>query len=123
MDQEKMTDTAVGRVLAAQGGDIVPERVAGSLANGGFDPHGSTDTAGAADFLGLGVSTLERMRCRGGGPVFNKLTDGPNGRVTYDYSDLVAYKASRKQRSTSGTSPLKGQRRNGGASASTPAAA
>jgi hypothetical protein len=106
-----MTETAIDRVQNTPGGA------------GGFGAEikgfvaaaeslvGSTDTAGAAAFLGLGVSTLERMRCRGGGPIFNKLTDGPNGRVTYDYSDLVAYKASRKQRSTSGTSPLKGQRR------------
>jgi hypothetical protein len=88
-------DTAIARVLAA-----------------GEGPVGSTDTPGAARYLNLGISTLEKLRVNGGGPVFVKLTDGPNGRVSYDYPDLEAWKAERKQRNTAGTSPLKGQRRN-----------
>jgi hypothetical protein len=68
---------------------------------------GSLNTVGAAAYLGLGVSTLEKARVHGGGPVFNKL----GSRVTYDMSDLDAWKAERKRRNTAGTSPRKGQRR------------
>jgi hypothetical protein len=65
----------------------------------------SLNTVGAAAYLGLGVSTLEKSRVHGGGPVFNKL----GSRVTYDVADLDAWKAERKRRNTAGTSPLKCQ--------------
>jgi hypothetical protein len=94
----------------------------GAAANAGGVLTGSTDTAGAARYLSLGVSTLEKLRVSGGGPLYNKLTDGPNGRVSYDYADLEAWKAERKRRNTAGTSPLKGQRRSSPESAPTAAA-
>lgn len=41
----------------------------------------------AADYLGLAVSTLNKWRCHGGGPVFIKM-----GRaVRYRVADLEAY--------------------------------
>ena len=72
---------------------------------------GSTDTAGAARFLNLGASTLEKLRVSGGGPLYVKASDGPNARVSYTYVDLRAWQDERKRRNTAGTSPLKGQRR------------
>jgi hypothetical protein len=104
------TETAVGLVM-------------GAAADAACALAGSTDTAGAARYLNLGVSTLEKLRVNGGGPIFIKLTDGPNGRVGYDYADLERWKAERKQRNTAGTSPLRGQRRNGTETAPAGAAA
>jgi hypothetical protein len=79
------TETAVGLVM-------------GAAADAACALAGSTDTAGAARYLNLGVSTLEKLRVNGGGPMFIKLTDGPNGRVGYDYADLERWKAERKRR-------------------------
>jgi len=67
----------------------------------------SLSTPEAARYLRLGVSTLNKYRFQGGGPLFNKL----GARVTYDVSDLDDWKAERKRWNTAGTSPLKGQRR------------
>jgi predicted DNA-binding transcriptional regulator AlpA len=54
-------------------------------------------TQQAADYLGLGVSTLEKFRVFGGGPVYEKL-----GRsVVYDVEDLERWAASRKRSNTS----------------------
>ena len=54
-------------------------------------------TADAARFLGLGESTLEKLRLTGGGPVFSKL-----GRaVIYGLLDLEQWAADRAVRSTS----------------------
>ncbi|MBF0213383.1 MAG: helix-turn-helix domain-containing protein [Magnetococcales bacterium] len=51
----------------------------------------------AARFIGLSESTLEKMRCRGDGPLFSKL-----GRtVVYDRANLVAWMEARKVKSTS----------------------
>lgn len=54
-------------------------------------------TSEAARYLGVGKSTLEKRRLTGGGPVYAKL-----GRtVIYIISDLDAWVASRRRRSTS----------------------
>ena len=54
-------------------------------------------TADAAAYLGLGVSTLEKYRLTGGGPVYSKL-----GKVVvYDPADLDAWADARKRVSTS----------------------
>jgi hypothetical protein len=54
-------------------------------------------TGGAAAFTGLSESTLEKLRCTGGGPPFLKL-----GRVVvYDEVDLVQWLGSRRRVSTS----------------------
>ncbi len=42
------------------------------------------DTVGAADYLGLGKSTLDKLRVGGGGPAFIKI----GKRVVYDPADL-----------------------------------
>jgi excisionase family DNA binding protein len=55
--------------------------------------------AAAADYLGLGKSTLDKLRLRGGGPQFVK-PPGCN-RVLYRVSDLDAWMASSLRRSTS----------------------
>lgn len=57
-------------------------------------------TKQAADYVGLGESTLEKFRIIGGGPVYEKL-----GRsVVYDVNDLERWAASRKRSNTSQTS-------------------
>ena len=54
-------------------------------------------TIGAAEYIGLAKSTLEKLRLTGGGPVFSSL-----GRtVVYDRVDLDAWVASRRRESTS----------------------
>ena len=51
----------------------------------------------AAQFLTLGRSTLEKMRCTGGGPKFSKL----GKRVVYLMDDLIAWAEARAVSSTS----------------------
>jgi predicted DNA-binding transcriptional regulator AlpA len=51
----------------------------------------------AARHTGLSVSKLNKLRVFGGGPVFLKL----GRRVAYDVTDLDAWLASRRRRSTS----------------------
>jgi len=51
----------------------------------------------AAAHTGLSISTLNKLRVFGGGPVFLKL----GRRVAYDIADLDAWLASRRRRSTS----------------------
>jgi hypothetical protein len=53
-------------------------------------------TAAAASYLGLKKATLERWRCRGGGPVFHKL----GGRCFYRQEDLDAFAEARRRKST-----------------------
>lgn len=55
------------------------------------------DTEGAARRLGLSASTLEKLRCLGGGPAYLKL----GRRVVYEPTDLDAWKAARRTLSTS----------------------
>jgi len=51
----------------------------------------------AAEYLGLAVSTLNKWRCHGGGPIFIKM-----GRaVRYRVEDLEAYISASKLASTS----------------------
>jgi excisionase family DNA binding protein len=51
----------------------------------------------AANFLGLSVSTLNKLRLTGTGPPYMKL----GRRVLYDLHDLEAWAASRKRSHTS----------------------
>ncbi len=45
------------------------------------------DTVEAAEYLGLGKSTLDKLRVTGGGPAFIKI----GKRVVYDPADLDAW--------------------------------
>ncbi|MFN3859650.1 MAG: helix-turn-helix transcriptional regulator [Caulobacter sp.] len=51
----------------------------------------------AAEHLGLSVSTLNKLRVFGGGPVFLKL----GRRVVYDLADLDRWLETKRRRSTS----------------------
>ena len=51
----------------------------------------------ASRHVGLSVSTLNKLRVFGGGPVFLKL----GRRVAYDLADLDAWLATKRRRSTS----------------------
>ena len=55
------------------------------------------DTAAAALFLGCSASKLNKARVQGAGPIFVK--DGRS--VRYVRRDLIAYRDSKKRRSTS----------------------
>ena len=55
------------------------------------------DTPQAAEYLGLGKSTLDKLRVAGGGPVFIKI----GKRVVYDPADLDAWFAAHKRTSIS----------------------
>jgi hypothetical protein len=64
-------------------------------------PSKPLDTKAAAEIVGLAPKTLVKMRCYGGGPVFEK-----NGRrVVYDIEDLRAWRRQNKRRSTSDPGP------------------
>jgi len=52
----------------------------------------------AAEFVGLSVSTLAKMRLRGDGPLYSKAGARI---VVYDLADLNAWLAERRRRSTS----------------------
>ncbi|MBT9292964.1 helix-turn-helix transcriptional regulator [Prosthecodimorpha staleyi] len=54
-------------------------------------------TADAAGYVGLGVSTLEKLRLTGGGPRYSR----PIKRVLYSVRDLDEWLASHRRRSTS----------------------
>jgi hypothetical protein len=57
-------------------------------------------TPAAAEYLGIAASTLEKMRCAGTGPVFEKVGEKA---VVYSIEALEAYLAQRRIRSTSET--------------------
>ena len=59
--------------------------------------HGKLTTPQAAGFLGLGVSSLEKLRVTGGGPAFLKI----GRRVVYDARDLERWLAKHRHSSTS----------------------
>lgn len=60
-------------------------------------------TGDASRFLGLGESTLEKLRCTGGGPVFSKM-----GRsVIYSLSDLESWAVAKAVGSTSEADTLR----------------
>jgi predicted DNA-binding transcriptional regulator AlpA len=52
----------------------------------------------AAEYLGVGIGTLNKLRTYGGGPHYAKPTPGV---VAYEVADLDAWMAERKVRSTS----------------------
>ncbi len=54
-------------------------------------------TAEAAKYVGLGLSTIEKLRVFGGGPAYFKLGKS----VVYDPDDLDAWMASNRRTSTS----------------------
>lgn len=55
-----------------------------------------TDTAGAAEYTALSASTLNKLRCSGGGPKYLKL-----GKIIrYRFADLDAWLESRTVNST-----------------------
>ncbi|ANY78466.1 hypothetical protein BB934_09675 [Microvirga ossetica] len=54
-------------------------------------------TLEAAAYLGLGKSTLDKLRLTGGGPAYSQL----GKRVVYDPSDLEAWFAQHKRSNTS----------------------
>lgn len=51
----------------------------------------------AADYTGLSISTLNKLRLTGSGPIFMKL----NRRIVYQTSDLDSWLDSKRHRSTS----------------------
>ena len=57
------------------------------------------DVKGAAFYLGLNESYLNKLRCTGGGPVFIKR----GGTIRYDPNDLDAWLDAGKRKSTSDT--------------------
>ncbi len=62
-----------------------------------MDEQNYLSRARAADYLGLSVRTLDRLRVAGGGPLFWK----GGSRVLYDQRDMDTWVEGRKQRSTS----------------------
>ncbi len=56
------------------------------------------NTAEAAAYMGSATSTLNKLRCIGGGPVFARLG---KRRVVYDVRDLDAWLEGNKRTSTS----------------------
>jgi hypothetical protein len=57
----------------------------------------SLDTSAAAAYLGLGKSTLDKLRLTSGGPKYSAY----GRRVTYDPDDLDRWRDERKRSSTS----------------------
>jgi predicted DNA-binding transcriptional regulator AlpA len=55
--------------------------------------------AEAADYIGISKSTLDKLRCYGGGPIFIKV----GARVVYDRMDLDAWLAGKKVANTAGS--------------------
>jgi hypothetical protein len=55
----------------------------------------------AAEYLGVSVATLNRLRVHGGGPRYAKLGDRKNCAVVYDIHDLDDFVESRMRMSTS----------------------
>src|SRR5215469_12619556 len=65
-----------------------------------FQESRRLNTIDAAAYLGIGASTLTKLRLTGGGPIFLKIT---RRRVVYDIRDLDQWADSRRRRSTSDT--------------------
>ena len=61
-------------------------------------------TPEAGDYVKHSSSTMEKLRVRGGGPVYSK----PTRRVIYRRRDLDDWLASKRRRSTSDAAPIKG---------------
>jgi predicted DNA-binding transcriptional regulator AlpA len=58
------------------------------------------DTAAAANYVGLGKSTLDKLRLTGAGPSYSKY----GRRVVYDPDDLDSWSEKHKRASTSAVS-------------------
>jgi Helix-turn-helix domain len=58
------------------------------------------NVAEAAEYTRYSQSTLNRLRCHGGGPVYSK----PAGKVIYDVDDLDAWLNGGKRQHTADTS-------------------
>jgi predicted DNA-binding transcriptional regulator AlpA len=56
-------------------------------------------TREAAEYCGSSASTFEKLRLRGGGPIYSKI----GRRVVYRLEDLDAWLAANRRRSTSDT--------------------
>jgi predicted DNA-binding transcriptional regulator AlpA len=67
-------------------------------------------TPQTADFLKLGVSTVEKLRCHGGGPKFIKLG---SRRVAYLKSDLEEWIAARPRSGSTSELPAGASRARG----------
>jgi hypothetical protein len=61
-----------------------------------FDADTPLDTAEAADFSGLAVATLAKLRCKGGGPAYLKL----GRKVVYRGGDLADWLRMRRVHNT-----------------------
>jgi hypothetical protein len=61
------------------------------------DHRAPVDVKGAAAYTGFGEGYLNKLRCKGGGPVFIKKA----GVVRYDPDDLDAWLGALKRKSTS----------------------
>ncbi|MFA7413659.1 MAG: helix-turn-helix domain-containing protein [Rhizobium sp.] len=59
--------------------------------------HQMLRTQGAAEYLSLSASTLNKLRLTGGGPEYIKLGKA----VVYDLADLDVWLSSKRRRSTS----------------------
>jgi predicted DNA-binding transcriptional regulator AlpA len=55
--------------------------------------------AAAADYIGISKSSLDKLRCYGGGPLYLKL----GKRVVYDRVDLDTWLAGKKVANTAGS--------------------
>ncbi|WP_247431457.1 hypothetical protein [Bradyrhizobium sp. 139] len=55
------------------------------------------DVKGAAAYSGFGEGYLNKLRCKGGGPIFIKKA----GVIRYDLDDMDAWLAAGKRKSTS----------------------
>lgn len=67
-----------------------------------MQPAGNTNqrvmrTREAADYCGSSASTFEKLRLKGGGPLYSKI----GRRVVYRVEDLDAWLATNRRRSTS----------------------
>jgi hypothetical protein len=60
------------------------------------DPNAPLDTVAAANFTGLAVATLAKLRCTGGGPAYLKL----GRKVVYRSGDLVDWLSIRRVHNT-----------------------
>jgi hypothetical protein len=61
-----------------------------------FQGNAPLDTAAAANFTGLAVATLAKLRCIGGGPAYLKL----GRKVMYRGADLVDWLSMRRVNNT-----------------------
>jgi hypothetical protein len=63
------------------------------------------ETEAAAAFLKVSIDWLERKRCEGGGPTYNRL--GPK-KIVYTRRNLIKFRDSKEFQSTAQYQPAKG---------------